>query len=942
MSLSLSRSNSPLTMAESAVTFLLKKLSSLVEEELKSLGGVQAEIVFIRDELQSMSAFLRVADAIEDTDPELQTWVHQVRDLAYHTDNILDQFTVRFAPHHHRHGFFYESVYKIYYQIKSFKVRRQIVFEIKDIKTRVIDIAQRRQRYNYKFRTLEQGSTSNVANNGGCYDRRGDALLLEEAELVGIQKPKKQLIDWVLDGDYPLKVISVVGMGGLGKTTLIKKVYEDGEVKKHFQNHGWITVSQSFTIEELLKDLIQQLFDEVRQPLPQRLETMDNNKLKAVLKEFLQESSYLLVFDDIWSIDAWDAIKIALPNSNCGSRVLLTTRIGNVASTSCRESHGYIYEMKALSPKESWTLFCKKTFQEQDCPSHLIELSNSILRRCEGLPLAIVAVAGVLASKDQGRVDEWELVNRNLGAEVEGSDMKKILLLSYNDLPYYLKSCLLYLSIFPKDHLIEWMSSIRLWIAEGFVEVQEGKTLEEVAEGYLYELLNRNLIQVAKIKYDRIKCCRIHDLLREIILSKSKDQNFLTIAREGRVRCPEKVRRLSIHNTLLEIPQGKCFSQLRSLLLFGVDDPMSESSMHLLFNDGLSLLKVLDFRNISLERFPGDVVKLFHLRYLSLRGTKVKVLPNSIGLLWNLETLDLKNTYVKELPVEILRLQKLRHLLLYRNEIGHIYLPFHHKHGFEAPSKIGGLQSLQKLCFLEANHVNGSAIVKEIGRLTQLRRLGILKLRKEDGVGLCSSIEKLSNLRSLDVSSIEQDEILDLQSLSPAPQFLQRLYLKGRLEKLPQWITSLHGLGNVCLWWSKLRDDPLKCLQDLPNLVILSLVNEAFEAEGLCFKAGKFQRLKLLVLGRLKGLRWLTMEEGTMSRLEDLFIWNCELLEELPYGIKHLSKLKLLELTNMSDRLISMLNRDIQGGDYCKIEHIPYVRIGDSKDGHWKGGIGTS
>ncbi|KAL7246932.1 hypothetical protein ACSBR2_001944 [Camellia fascicularis] len=335
--------------------------------------------MFIRDELQSMSVFLRVADAIEDTDLELQTWVHQVRDLAYHTDNILDQFTIRFAPHHHRHGFFYESVYKIYYQIKSFKVRRQIVFEIKDIKTRVIDIAQKRQ----------------------------------------------------------------------------------------------------------------------RQPLPQRLETMNNNKLKVVLKEFLQESRYVLVLDDFWSIDALDAIKIALPNRNCGSHVLLPTRIGNVASTSCRESHGYIYEMKALSSKESWTLFCNKTFQDMDCPPHLIELSKSTMRRCEGLSLAIVVISGLLTSKDQGQVDEWELVNRSLGAEVDCSDMKKILLLSYNDLPYYLKSCLLYLSSFPEDHLIDWMSSIRLWIVEGFVEVTEfGKTLEEVAEAYLYELLTRNLIQV--------------------------------------------------------------------------------------------------------------------------------------------------------------------------------------------------------------------------------------------------------------------------------------------------------------------------------------------------------------------------------------------------------------------------------------------------------------
>ncbi|KAI7987402.1 Disease resistance protein RPM1 [Camellia lanceoleosa] len=231
------------------------------------------------------------------------------------------------------------------------KARRQIAFDIQDIKTRVIDIAERHQSHGYKFSTSEQGSISNVANNGGCYDRRGDALLLEEADLVGIDKPKQQLIDWVLDGDSRLKVISVVGMGGLGKTTLIKKVYDDLEVKRQFQTHAWITVSQSFNIEEIFTGLIQQLFDEIRRCLPHRFETMDNNNLKAVLKEFLQESRYVLVLDDIWSVEAWDAIKIALPNRNCGSRVLRTTRIGNVASTSYRESHGYIYGMKALSPK---------------------------------------------------------------------------------------------------------------------------------------------------------------------------------------------------------------------------------------------------------------------------------------------------------------------------------------------------------------------------------------------------------------------------------------------------------------------------------------------------------------------------------------------------------------------------------------------------------------
>ncbi|KAL7171024.1 hypothetical protein ACSBR2_035813 [Camellia fascicularis] len=290
-------------MALSVVTFLVTKLSSMLDNELKLLGGVNREFVFIRDELESIRAFLRVADAMEENDLELQTWVKQVRDVARDIEDVLDEFMLRFARQHQR-GIF-GSVYKIHYQIKNMKARHQIASEVQDIKRRVVEIAERRK----------------------------------------------------------------------------------------------------------------------------------------------------------------------------------------------REFHGNIYEMKALSPEESWILFCKKTFQEKDCPRHLIELSERILGRCEGLPLAIVAIAGVLASKDYNRVDEWELVNRSLGAEVEGSDMMKILLLSYNDLPYYLKSCFLYLSIFPEDHLIGWMSLIRLWVAEGFVEVKHGKTPEEVAEAYIYELLNRSLIQ---------------------------------------------------------------------------------------------------------------------------------------------------------------------------------------------------------------------------------------------------------------------------------------------------------------------------------------------------------------------------------------------------------------------------------------------------------------
>ncbi|KAA8525334.1 hypothetical protein F0562_007189 [Nyssa sinensis] len=449
--------------------------------------------------------------------------------------------------------------------------------------------------------------------------------------------------------------------------------------------------------------------------------------------------------------------------------------------------------------------------------------------------------------------------------------------------------------------MIECMRLIRLWIAEGFIEVREGRTLEEVAEGYLNDLVNRSLIQVAELTtYGRVRMCRIHDLIREIFVLKSKEQIAITIG--SNTKWPERVRRLSIHNALENVQQSRSFSQLRSLLMFEVMDPLCKSSMPILFNGCLRLLKVLDLRGTSLETVPNEVVKLLHLRYLSLRETNVKMLPKSIGNLQKLETLDLKGTYVTELPIEIQKLQQLRHLLVYHYNTSETYTSFHNTQGFKGPAKIGALLSLQKLCYIEAN-LN---IVEELGRLTQLRRLGIEKLTRENGMALCSSIAKLRNLQSLSITSTEEDEIIDLQSLSSAPQFLRSLLLRGRLEQFPCWIPSLHNL------------------------------DQAYDGEELCFKAGGFQRLKELSLITLKGLRWVTIEKGTMPRLEEINIWNCKLMEQVPLGIEHLTNLKYLSLGDMSDKLLMRIDREI-GVDYWKIGHIPRVWIANTQSGCWRG-----
>ncbi|CAL5392887.1 unnamed protein product [Camellia sinensis] len=835
-------------MAEIAVFHLLDNLAPFLQQEADLQIGVREEIEYIRDEFERMTAFLRVADAMEDNNPELKVWVKQVREVAYDIGDVLELYMLRLG---HRHGAGFRGfLRKVSCFIKTLKARHQIAYEVQRMKSRVEEISKGHQR---------QGSSSRSTGlNTACHDYRRDDLLLHESELVGIDKPKSQLIRWLVHEDPRLKVFSVSGMGGLGKTTLVKKAFDDADVKNHFQSHVWITVSEPFKIEVLLKGIIKQLFEEIKQPVPQGMDNMDTKNLKGIIHAFLQQKRYVLVFDDVWDIHAWQSFRCVFPIGNCGSRVVLTTRNADFAFSASTEYHRDVYNLQPLTPEESWTLFCRKTFMENSCPSHLERLSKAILNRCEGLPLAIVAISGLLSTKDNSSVDEWNKIYRSLGAELEGNDrllsMKKILSLSYINLPYYLKFCFLYLSVFPEDCFIDHWRLIRLWVAEGFVETKAGMTKKEVAEGYLNELINRSLVQVAERRSDgRVATYRIHDLWREIIVSKSGEQNIVTLAGEKSKEWPKKVQRLSIHNHLENTQQSKCFTRLRSLLMLNATGSLSKFSMLASSNDGLRFLTVLDLKGALLETFPNEVLKLVQLRYLSLRGTNVKVIPKSIGKLQNLETLDLKDTYVTELPDDILKLQQLRHILLYRYIQDLVpSICFRHHCGFKAPTEIGRLSSLQKLCSIETNHDNGTILLGEVGKLTQLRKLQIESLRNEDGWVLCSSLEKLSNLRSLIVRAAGEDEIIDLDSLSSPPQHLRTLYLGGSLRRVPHWIPSLYSLVSLVLAWSKLRDvDPLESLQGLPNLGELELVR-THEGEELCFKAGGFQRLLRLGLGVLK------------------------------------------------------------------------------------------
>ncbi|XP_028054785.1 disease resistance protein RPM1-like isoform X2 [Camellia sinensis] len=754
-------------------------------------------------------------------------------------------------------------------------------------------------------------------------DPRLASLFIGDDEVVGIESPKYELISRLVDQNQSQRaVISVVGMGGIGKTTLAKKVYDSQEVVAHFICKAWITVSQSYKPEELLKTMIKQLSGIYVLP-DEGIES-----LIVKLRGYLSEKRYIIVFDDVWETDFWGSIRHALPKNSDSSRVIITTRSEQVA-TFCKEtSMDHVHELEALSEEKAWELFCKKAFQldfEGHCPPELEEVSHAIVRKCQGLPLAIAAIGGLLSTKNKG-ISEWQKFYGSMHSELERNpnltSIRKILLLSYNDLPHYLKSCFLYFGIMPDDYSISYGRLIRLWIAEGFIEEQKGKTMEEVAEECLIELIHRRLVLVSTTKFDgRVRQCQVHDVVREIILSMSEEFSFCQILEENS-SFNDTTRRLSMHMHYCNMDKvmksiGK--SPVRSVFLFQVVKLLKKPFLGTLAAN-FRLLKVLDLQNARLHRLHEEVGNLFLLRFLSIRRTPVEKIPKSIGKLHNLQTLDLKHSPVRELPFDISRFHKLRHILACScNRESNIV-------GVKIHGGIGGLEELQSLWYVRTNH----GLIKELENLRQPRKLGITKLRRKHGRALCTAIEKMKYLKRLSVRASSDDEILDVQYISSPPKYLQCLVLVGRLEKLPDWNLKLQNLVTLRLLGSSLtKNDPLKALQVLPSLVCLALV-DAYDGEQLYFEVGRFQKLKRLTLVGFKGLNSVIIEEGALPLLEDLLIEPSPQLKEVPSGIHHLRNLKFLGFVGMPEEFIDRMKpkpKPNQGKDYWIVEHIPRVEL---------------
>ncbi|XP_050246354.1 disease resistance protein RPM1-like [Quercus robur] len=356
----------------------------------------------------------------------------------------------------------------------------------------------------FHFNTIDQREPSSDTGSAPWHDPRVVAHFIEETEVVGIGSHRNKLMNWLVKRPSNRTVITVVSIGGVGKTTLVKKVYYNEKVVAHFNCRAWIIVSKSYKMEELFRNMIKQFYEARKESAPKEINTMEEVKLIEVLQPYLLEQRYVVVFDDLWDIEFWEHIKLALPNNDKGSGIVITTQNEDVAPTHNESSLCYVHKHLPLTSDKALELFYKKVFQakEGNCPRELVEPSCKIVGRCEGLPLTIVVIGVLLSSKDKV-VSEWSKFYDSLSLELDTNlrlrSILKILSLSYHDLPYYLKACFLYLGMFPEDYSINCARLIRLSIAEGFVKEKQGLTLEELAQAYLNQLIHRSLVQVVKI-----------------------------------------------------------------------------------------------------------------------------------------------------------------------------------------------------------------------------------------------------------------------------------------------------------------------------------------------------------------------------------------------------------------------------------------------------------
>ncbi|CAN6165623.1 unnamed protein product [Urochloa humidicola] len=879
-------------IATGAMNTLLPKLGELVVSKYKLQTGVKEEIKELEKELRSMTAALhKVAEVpVDQLDELVKIWARDVKELSYDIEDAVDTFmsqqgigdepTMPFS--------FKGFIHRAINLFKKAMTNHQIHSVIKDIMKQVNMVTERRKRYK-----VDDVPSRPIVES---IDPRLEGMYRKAAELVGIGRPKNELAKRFLEQNGSSRqqsdIISIVGFGGLGKTTLANSLLQD--FKSKFDCNFFVSVSFNPDIKKIFKNILVQL-DEKGYGCMKGWEV--KQFIDKIIK-FLKNKRCLCVIDDLWKELPWDTIKLALQDGKHGSKIIVTTRNKAVAE----HVGGGIYELTPLSYDDSRELFYKRIFESvDDCPSDFSEVTEKILKKCGGVPLAIITIASLLATKPRCSV-AWEKVNSSFGCRSENSPhvdkMNTILSLSYNDLPFHLKTCLLSLSKYPEDQVIRKDVLVWSWIAEGFI-TPAGSNLQLTGEGYFNELINRSLVQPVNdndpfypLGDGEVYACQLHDMVLELIIKLSAEEGFVAISSlsdaeqsgASAVHQMEIIRRLSLHNssnTNAFIDESKQLFKVRSLDVFG---------RAVLTTPTLSRFRVL--RVLQLEDCSGldknhlkDLSKLYLLKFLRLH--KVTELPESISKLESLETLDIRGARSKVLlPVSFAKLGKL--VRLFADDV-------------ELPDGVAleSMKSLQEIVGIRPTlHA-----MTEMGKMRELKVLQLVILKEhESSTGnsnelIPTCLQMCPSLLKVLVLSAPQFYSLDF--LAQVPSGLQTFMYSGCFTAFPQWIDasplSCLTVLSMVLFRVRVQPEHLDKLAQLPSLRFLRL-----RALGPPDEQGKLVILSsasafpcLTDLRLHCALMFLKFQPGAMRKLRRLCLsFDGRKTNNFDYGFENLLSLR--------------------------------------------------
>ncbi|KAK4591976.1 hypothetical protein RGQ29_016446 [Quercus rubra] len=846
-------------MAEGALFNVAKgiteKAGNLLAQEILLLWNLKDEFEKLNNTVLTISAVLQDAEEKQQHNNQVRVWLKRLNDALYEADDLLDvistealrrEVMTRNKKAKEVHIFFSKSNQLVYGLKMGHKVKavRERLDAIKNDKG---------------FHLDERPIETQVGNHGV----RETHSFVRSEEVIGRDKDKEVIIRILLDTNVEesVLILPIVGLGGLGKTTLAQFVFNDEKIKKHFEKKLWVCVSDNFDVKMIVEKILQSAKNV-------RIKKLEMEPLIKILKEEIDGKKYLLVFDDVWNEipQEWLKLKTLLMDGAIGSRILVTTRSTTVAKITKTVQP---YMLEGLDKEKSWSLFKQMAFGNGQEPENPIikAIGEKILKKCRGVPLAITTIGRLLYFKNTEK--EWLSFKDSELSKIEENDILPTLRLSYNYLSSHLKQCFAYCCLFPKDYKIHKTTLIKMWMALGFIRSSSpGQCLEDIGDDYFMNLLWRSFFQeVEEDERGNILQFKMHDLMHDLAKSIAASDSATFYSKEEGIH--EKTRHVSFDQTFLSlstIPNSLYkASTLRTFHL-----PIESRYSYVSFNkstcnaivSSFKFIRLLDLHGTHIETLPRSIGKLRHLRYLDLSDNSIEILPNSITRLHNLQTLRLSRCPIKKLPKKINKLVNLRYLEMDEcQDLTHM------------PCGIGQLTKLRTLsqfvisestCF--ALRPNGR--LKELYKLNELRgSLEIRGLRHGKDAALESkdaNMKEKQHLQGLTLRWINENDVDEsnvgydeesLVALLPhgPPSNLQELCLTRYWGvKFPSAISSLSNLVNLSL------EECNKC-QHLPPLE-------------------QFHSLKTLSLNFMNDLEYISERENNGEFSDSTFLPSLEQL----------------------------------------------------------------